>query len=154
MSYNDLRKGRWNAPGQEYLVTTVTAGRRARFVDIASARPVIEMLSRTHDDKTGLWLAWVLMPDHFHGLLSLGEQASVSEVMRRFKGRSGHAWNNVMGGKASLWEVGFHDHALRFDEDRRTVARYIIGNPVRAGIVKKVGNYPFWDTVWLDPLSD
>jgi len=33
------------------------------------------------------------------------------------------------------------------------MARYIIGNPVRSGLVQRVGDYPFWDAVWLNPLS-
>jgi len=24
-----------------------------------------------------------------------------------------------------------------------------LGNPVRAGLVDKVENYPYWDTIWL-----
>ncbi len=29
------------------------------------------------------------------------------------------------------------------------IARYIIANPLHAGLVKQVGDYPFWDAVWL-----
>lgn len=29
------------------------------------------------------------------------------------------------------------------------IARYIITNPVRAGLVRRVGDYPLWDVVWL-----
>jgi hypothetical protein len=38
---------------------------------------------------------------------------------------------------------------LRRDEDLRAVARYVILNPVRAGLVQRVGDYPHWDAVWL-----
>ncbi|MEW2970339.1 transposase, partial [Pseudomonas aeruginosa] len=39
--------------------------------------------------------------------------------------------------------------ALRKDEDVRVAARYIIANPIRAGLVRKAGEYPHWDCVWL-----
>jgi REP element-mobilizing transposase RayT len=153
MSYNELRKGRWSAPGQEYLVTTVTAGRKCLFSNLASALPVVQALEQSPLAGEARWLAWVLMPDHFHGLLCLNGNTSLSDVMRRFKGRSAHHWNRKMGGRGSVWESGFHDHALRREEDRRAVARYIVANPVRAGLVEHVGDYPFWDVIWLDPLS-
>ena len=31
----------------------------------------------------------------------------------------------------------------------RDVARYIVANPLRAGLVERVGDYPYWDAVWL-----
>jgi REP element-mobilizing transposase RayT len=49
-----------------------------------------------------------------------------------------------------LWQKGFHDRALRRDEDVRTVARYTVLNPVRAGIVSRIWDYPLWDAVWVD----
>jgi len=38
---------------------------------------------------------------------------------------------------------------LRNDEDLLDVARYVVANPVRAGLVPRVGDYPFWNAVWL-----
>ncbi|WP_155312116.1 transposase [Desulfosarcina ovata] len=55
---------------------------------------------------------------------------------------------HLFGRNGALWARAYHDHALRSDEDLKTVARYIIGNPVRAGLVERVGDYSFWDAVW------
>ena len=51
--------------------------------------------------------------------------------------------------KRPVWASAYHDHAIRDDEDLRAVARYIVANPLRAGLVKSVADYPFWDAVWL-----
>jgi putative transposase len=48
----------------------------------------------------------------------------------------------------SVWLPGFHDHALRAEEATADVVRYIIENPVRAGLVKEVGAYPYWNMIW------
>jgi len=48
-----------------------------------------------------------------------------------------------------VWQEGFHDHALRREEDLQATARYIIGNPVRAGLVPSVRDYPHWDAIWF-----
>jgi hypothetical protein len=46
-------------------------------------------------------------------------------------------------------EAGFHDHAVRSEEELPALARYIVANPVRAGLVARTGLYPHWDAVWV-----
>ena len=145
MPYNELRIGRWSQPGGEYLVTAVVEGRRRLFVDLDTARPVIDALCASEGD----WLAWVLMPDHFHGLLRLSDDQLLDVVMQCFKGASARGWNQRQVSKGRLWQPGFHDRAMRVDDDRREAARYIVANPVRAGLVDRVGDYPFWGASWL-----
>jgi REP element-mobilizing transposase RayT len=48
-----------------------------------------------------------------------------------------------------VWQNGFHDHALRQEEDLAEVARYIVANPLRAGLVERLGDYPHWHAIWL-----
>lgn len=55
----------------------------------------------------------------------------------------------VLQGQQALWQDGFHDHALRAEEDVVEVARYVVSNPLRAGLVRCLGDYPLWDAVWL-----
>ncbi|MFK5927062.1 MAG: hypothetical protein QM483_10570 [Desulfuromusa sp.] len=49
-----------------------------------------------------------------------------------------------------IWQKGYHDHALRDDEDLRQVARYIVANPVRAGLVVRAIDYSHWDAEWYE----
>jgi len=57
--------------------------------------------------------------------------------------------STILGDARMLAWVLMPDHALRSDEDLRAVARYVIANPVRAGLAQRVGGYPFWDAVWI-----
>ncbi len=95
-------------------------------------------------------LAWVLMPDHWHGLVQLGDEP-LAHVMNRFKGNATRALHASCGVDEHIWDRSFHDHALRADEDIQQAARYIVANPIRAGLVKNVLDYPYWNAVWLDP---
>jgi putative transposase len=52
-------------------------------------------------------------------------------------------------GKARYGKKAFYDHAVRKDEDVQGIARYIVANPLRAGLVKHIGYYPLWDAIWL-----
>lgn len=92
--------------------------------------------------------AWVLMPDHWHGLLQLGDRDGLPMVMNRFKALSAKAMRRK-DGEAPVWARGYHDHALRQDEDVREAARYIVANPLRAGIVSHLLDYPYWNAAWL-----
>jgi len=48
----------------------------------------------------------------------------------------------------SVWQPSFHDRAIRTDESLVNTARYVIMNPVRAGLVERIGDYPLWDAIW------
>jgi REP element-mobilizing transposase RayT len=138
-----LRRGRTSVSGQIYHVTTTTIDREPRFLDISSARTVIRILMMSDDRKDSETLAFVLMPDHLHWLFALGEGRSLSRVVQRVKSSSAR----LIG--QTVWQKGFHDRALRAEEDVRNVARYIIANPLRSGLADNVGDYPLWDAVWL-----
>lgn len=88
-------------------------------------------------------LAYVLMPDHLHWLMGLGKRRQLSTVVGTIKSISAH-----QAGRP-LWQDGFHDHALRDEESLVEVARYIVANPLRAGLVKRLSEYPHWDAIWL-----
>ncbi len=144
----DLRRGRFSETGRPYLVTTVTYGRKPIFTDFDITRLLIAELRATSDKLAIESLAWVVMPDHLHWMFVLN-RSTVSEVVRYVKGTSAHSINIYRGYTGRVWQKGFHDHALRKDEDIKAFARYMIANPLRAGLVDNIGDYSFWDAVWL-----
>jgi putative transposase len=143
-----LRKGRFSESGQVYLLTAVTHKRQPVFADWRLERLVVEQMRSA--DETGMVnsMAWVVMPDHLHWLFQL-QQASLAELVCRVKSRSSHSINPWRREQGRLWQQGYHDRALRRDEDLKNAARYIIMNPLRAGLVKRVGDYPLWDAIWV-----
>ena len=94
-------------------------------------------------------LAWVLMPDHAHWMLQLGESKSLQKVVESLKTFSARDVNAALRRRGPVWSRAYHDHALRRDEDLLTVARYIVANPLRAGLVKSIVAYPYWNTIFL-----
>ncbi len=88
------------------------------------------------------------MPDHFHWLIELGD-SSLDELMRRVKTNSARVINRQRSSSGPLWQAGYHDRALRQEEDVQAVARYVVANPLRAGLVARLGDYPLWDAIWL-----
>ncbi|MFL6550254.1 MAG: REP-associated tyrosine transposase [Povalibacter sp.] len=147
MPYESLLQGRVSTPGQCYCVTTATADRYPLFTEIAAARTAINVIRVLDKARHSQTLALVVMPDHVHWLFRLGLFLSLSEVVRRFKGRSAHALR-AASEPSKVWQCGFHERALRSDESLTDAASYILQNPVRAGIVSHIGDYPFWHSAW------
>ncbi|MBK1644543.1 transposase [Thiocapsa imhoffii] len=145
---SELRKGRFSQTGLFYSITTVTERRRPVFRDLWSARLLIRELREA--DALGWSTTWafVVMPDHLHWLVELGD-SELSQLVLRVKSCSAIAVNRVLGRSGRLWQKGFHDHALRSEEDLQAIARYIVANPLRAGLVTSVRDYPHWDARWL-----
>lgn len=148
MAYQNLTKGRVSEMGRAYSLTMVTEGRAPYFNDFYLARFLINEMRSLHDIGQLESLAWVLMPDHLHWLLVL-EGDDLSEMIKLFKGVSSQLMNKKLQRQGTFWQRGFFDHAIRKEEDIRAVARYIVANPLRAGLVDTIGDYPHWDAKWL-----
>ncbi len=139
----NLRTDRVSQPYQAYLITTVTRHRYPFFDDHHTARLVSRTLVEL--DAVGACHNWcyVVMPDHCHWMFSLKGTYSLSQTVRMLKGKT----SRLAG--MPLWQKGFHDHALRHERDLLPTARYVIANPLRAGLVERVGDFPYWDAAWL-----
>ena len=137
-----LRLGRVSEAGRLYLITAVTQDREPVFSDLNNARILVNTL-RMEALQNGVqtW-CYVVMPDHFHWLMQLNDE-SLGRVVGRVRG----VCARKIGRR--IWQRGFHDRAVRRDDDLKALARYVIANPIRAGLVESVGDYPHWDAVWL-----
>ena len=145
----DLRKGRISEPGRAYHVRTSTADGRAIFTDLACGREVVGALRYQHECGAVESLAFVVMPNHLHWLFVLTGTLPLHRVMQGVKGFSALRINRRLGRRGPLWQDGYFDRALRADDDVRVVARYIVANPLRAGLVERIGDYALWDAKWL-----
>ena len=144
----DLRIGRWSEPGRAYVVTSVTRQRAAMFLNFWCARDVVLSIREVHDAGYFRCHAFVVMPDHVHLLFTL-RYGLLSTVMRTFKSISARRINARRGRRGQVWQKGCHDHAIRNASTLRASARYIVANPLRAGLVTSLNHYPHWDTEWL-----
>ena len=143
MSSPRLIKGRRSEIGHYYSITTCTAGRSRLFADPIAAQCVIAELKATGEVGVATTFAWVVMPDHLHWLFRL-ERSSISDAVQRMKCASANRINAARQRHGSVWQAGFCDRRIRTEEDLNRHMRYIIENPVRAGIVARIDEYPLW----------
>ncbi|NOQ79017.1 MAG: transposase [Gammaproteobacteria bacterium] len=150
MSRNELLKGRYSKKQHIYHVTFCTDKRKQWFNNLYCGRILVQQIKKLHEQRDVNSLAWVIMPDHVHWLFQLENTIPLSTVIKKVKAKSSIEINKLMHHKGSIWQRGFYDHALRNEDNVRQIARYIVANPLRAGIVKNIGDYSLWDAIWLD----
>ena len=149
-AHQQLRKGRVSRLDQIYLVTFCTHARKPIFRDRnVAAHAVFALLEPKHWTDARL-LTWVLMPDHWHGLIQLTSDITLSQVVGRLKGASARTLGLRHPHMRPVWQDGFHDHAVRAEEDLLAAAQYIVNNPVRAGLADTSAAYLYWGP--QDPL--
>lgn len=139
----DLRKGRFSNKNQIYHIAFTTSNRSPIFSDFSKARILIRILKQSDQQQSTKTLAFVIMPDHVHWLMQIAGSQSLQNIIKSVKSKTSIRLAQ------RIWQAGYYDHAIRQEEDMQTIARYIVANPIRAGLVNKVSDYPHWDAIWL-----
>ena len=87
-------------------------------------------------------VAYCFMPDHVHLLIEgLQESSDCKRFMTKAKQYAGSYYKKRFSQR--LWQRYGYERILRSDDTILTVARYIVMNPIRAGLVTCPENYPF-----------
>ena len=88
------------------------------------------------------------MPDHVHLLLEgVTEDADLRRSVKMAKQRSAHVLRAELG-LTRVWQEGYHDWVLRSEQQTEDVIRYLLDNPVGAGLVKEWQEYPVPGTLY------
>ena len=126
--------------GQTDFVTSNTAERRPFFRHERWARLFIELLYGYRPDRYRLH-AFVLMPDHFH--LILTPSASLELAIQCLKGGYSFRAKREFKWIGGIWGTGYSDHRIRDDEDLEILCAYIANNPVKARLAQRAVQYEY-----------
>lgn len=125
-----------------FSVTTVTRDRARVFAEPAVAEAAVDVLRERSAFHLVRVLAFCVMPDHVHILMSPSRTCDVPTFVGQFKNLAQRrAW--TLGVRGAFWQPSFHDRALRREDDIATVVGYILDNPGRAGLVRNSRDYAF-----------
>jgi len=133
-----------------YLVTAVTAERRSLFQVTATAELLEQTILDYHGQGKFLLHAFVIMPDHFHALITPAPEVSLEKAMQFIKG----GFSFRLKSKHDVWMRSFNESQIMTEEKFISCARYIEANPVRRGLVATPVDYRFSSAVCggLDPM--
>jgi REP element-mobilizing transposase RayT len=131
-----------------YFVTFCTKDR----LQLPEAAREIALASCIHGHESEYWLhCAVVMPDHVHLLMTPFPDVTLATILNGIKGSSSHRINALLGRRGKLWQRESFDHIVRSSEKLSEKADYICNNPVRAGLVTSIDDWPWLFRVWSAP---
>ena len=86
---------------------------------------------------------FVVMPDHFHLLITVDGVTTIEKAVQLVKGNFSYRAKKELGVLGEIWQRGFSDERVW---DRESFLRhrfYIDDNPVKAGLAKSAEEYPY-----------
>jgi hypothetical protein len=141
-----LRRGRVSIPHAEYFLTVCTDEKHPGLASPAAATAILAELRALDADQTWQLRSAVVMPDHIHALIILGERLTLGQSVGRLKSKTKSSLRAVAAHSATslAWERDFYDHHVRPDEDRLAIFHYIFLNPHRAGLSATGDRWPWY----------
>ena len=125
-----------------YSLTICTYRRQRVFVNREAVDLVLWQLLQSASRSGFAVIAYCFMPDHLHLLVEgTDDHAALNEFARVFKQCSAYHWKSAFG--SQLWQRSYFEHVLREGESPVKALRYILANPLRAGLVHRVEDYPY-----------
>jgi REP-associated tyrosine transposase len=103
-------------------------------MDVLHAQVALERF-RVHD--------FVVMPDHFHLLITVGGAMTIEKAVQLVKGNFSYRAKKELGFTGEIWQRGFSDERVWDQESFLQHRSYIDDNPVKAGLAKSPEDYPY-----------
>ncbi len=132
---------RGNTGYSVYFITASTFQRAPMFRKEPMARLFVEVLFHYRDHKNYLLHEFVLMPDHFHLLIS--PTLSLERSLQLIKGGFSYRAGKELGFIGGIWEKSFYDRRVRGAQDYCNFKQYIRQNPIKKGLATTIADYPY-----------
>ena len=144
-----------------FFVTAATWGRRNLFRAEPFALLFLDTLQHYRAQGKYELHEFVLMPDHFHLLLTPAPDIPLEKAVQLIKGGFSFRAKKELGSNMEIWGTGYTEHRIKDAADYQHHVAYIRENPVRARLAEAAIDYPYgsasgkWQTdptrPWLKP---
>jgi putative transposase len=124
-----------------YFITASTFQRRPLFRNEPLARLFVEVLFHYRDKNKYILHEFVVMPDHFHLLLS--PTVSLERSLQLIKGGFSYRAKRELGHCGEIWQPSYYDRRVREVEDYGNFRFYLRRNPVQRGLAETPEQYPY-----------
>jgi putative transposase len=126
-----------------FFVTSVAHFRDLLFRKESLARLLLDVLYENRKLGRFQLHEFVVMPDHFHLILTPAPDKSLEMALQYIKGGYSFRVKRELGFKGLPWEEGFKNHRIRDYDDYQNHRDYIHHNPVEASLAKSPAEYPY-----------
>ncbi|HXM60841.1 MAG TPA: transposase [Terriglobales bacterium] len=124
-----------------YFIIASTFQRQSLFQSQRMAELFVKVLFDYRDHQKYLVHEFVLMPNHFHLLIT--PLFTLERALQLIKGGFSHRAKKGLGFGGEIWEKSFYDRRVRDVEDYFAYRHYIRQNLVKTGLVRAAEEYPY-----------
>jgi putative transposase len=117
-----------------YFVTSSTFDKRSSLQSERMAQLLVAVLSHYRDTRKFELHEYVVMPDHFHVLITPILPVTLEKAVRFIKGAFSYRAKMELGFAGEVWQTSFYDRRVRDAEECMSFRNYIYMNPVRRGL--------------------
>jgi putative transposase len=136
------------------FVTSRTWERRAIFKAAPPCEIFVESLLHYRDLGAYRLHGFVLMPDHFHVLLTPGQASTLERAVQFIKGGSARLIGQRLLFRFPVWQRGFSDHRIRDAADFDVHLNYLDQNPVKGHVVMNSAEYRWSSASGAFPIDN
>jgi putative transposase len=126
-----------------FFVTSVAHRRKHLFQSERMARLLLEVLEETRAKKRLLLHEFVLMPNHFHLLITPAHEVPLEKAIQFIKGGFSYRAKKELNFLWQIWERSFSEHRVKDADDYERCRAYILHNPVKAQLVSMPEEYRY-----------
>ncbi len=130
-------------PSRTFFTTTKTSMGRRLLQSERNAELLVDVLRSLVAERKFELHDFVIMPDHVHILITVGDGMTVEKAMQLVKGRFSYRLAHEFEYEGEVWQRGFSEVQVIGEESFRQHRDYIAQNPFKAGLVKPGESYPF-----------
>jgi putative transposase len=131
------------ASQRTFFVTSSTWGKQALLQSDRSARLLIDVLYHYRKEGKYLLHEFVIMPDHFHVLITIGAEITVEKAVQFIKGGFAFRAGRELGFRVPVWQKGFSEVQVTSTEALRGIRDYIQSNPVKRFLAQAPADYAY-----------
>ncbi|HEX4002842.1 MAG TPA: transposase [Candidatus Acidoferrales bacterium] len=126
-----------------FFVTSVTASHRAILQTTRMSSLLLEVPQQNRRQKRFLLHEFVIMPDHFHLLLTPAPDVSLEKCLQYIKGGFSYRARKELDFTQDIWQQSFTEHRVKDAADYERHREYIWRNPVKRFLVERAALFPY-----------
>ena len=132
---------RGNTGHGTYFITASSYLKKSLFQSPGLAQLFLDVLSHYRAQKKYLLHEFVLMPNHFHLLIT--PTFTLEKALQFIKGGFSYRAKKELAFAGELWEPSFYDRRVRDLAEYERFRHYIHQNPARRALANAAEEYPY-----------
>jgi len=131
------------AGARTFLVTSSICEKRNLLQSERAAGLFVRIMYEYRAQRKFRLHQFVVMPDHFHALLTVGSDTTIERAVQFIKGGFAFRAGRELGFSAPIWQKGFSEARIPDADALLRAGEYIRNNPVAWGLVDEAAQFPY-----------